>query len=138
MPIPKKRSVRKKTEEKLQISVCNYLRLQYPHVIFNCDVASGIRLSIGQAVTAKKMRSSKGMPDMMILHPHKGFHGLFVELKKQGTSLYLKDGVTPVSDEHIREQLAMRDSLNALGYKAVIAVGFDQAKEIIDEYMGKG
>lgn len=127
--------VYRKKEERLQLTLCNYLRIRYPKIKFLCDVASGIPLSIGQASLASKMRSSRAMPDVHIMHPKNGYHGLYIELKKDGTKLYLKDGRTPVSDQHIREQLQMRDDLNALGYKAVIAIGFDHARKVVDEYL---
>jgi hypothetical protein len=58
-----------KAEEKLQIAVCKYLKLQYPDVIFTAE-SSGLKLTIGQAVIAKQLRSSKGLPDIMIFQPN--------------------------------------------------------------------
>jgi hypothetical protein len=63
------------------------------------------------------------------------YHGLFIELKKAGTRIYKKDG-TLVSNAHIREQFDMLESLRQAGYKAEFAIGFDEAKNIIDEYLG--
>ena len=68
-------------EENLQIAVCNYLRAQYPKVLFNSDL-SGIKLTMGQAVKAKKLRSSKGFPDLVIYEPRGNYHALFLELKR--------------------------------------------------------
>lgn len=122
-----------KQEENLQIAVCNYLRLQYPSVIFTCDLASGMRLTIGQAVKAKKMRSSRGYPDLFIAQPTQGKCGLFIELKKSGTKLMNRKGeqATP----HILEQETMLVNLSQLGYVAMFAIGFNEAKKIIDAYL---
>ena len=70
-----------KAEQHLQSQVCEYLRYQYPDVIFCCDMAAGMRLNIGQAVRAKKLRSSRGLPDVMIFEPNCLYRGLFLELK---------------------------------------------------------
>lgn len=123
-----------KKEEIIQIAVCNYLRLQYPDVLFVSDMAAGMRLTIGQAVKAKKMRSSRGLPDLIILEP-KGdyYHGLCLELKKEGTKLFKRNGewATP----HLQEQFDCLVKLRDKGYLAEFAIGFDEAKETIDEYL---
>jgi len=120
-----------KAEEKLQIAVCKYLKLQYPDVIFTAE-SSGLKLTIGQAVIAKQLRSSKGLPDLMIFKPNKYFHGLFIELKKEGTRL--KNGAMP-NTIHIKEQREMLLKLSKLGYCAIFACGFYEAKNIIDSYL---
>lgn len=125
-----------KKEESIQLSVCKYIKLQYPQVIFCCDYAAGIRLNIGQAVKASKMRSSKGLPDIMIFQPsndHHNYHGLFLELKT--VTPYLKDGITLKKDKHLAEQAEILQALILRGYYAVFAVGFDEAKIIIDNYL---
>jgi len=120
-----------KKEEKLQIAVSKYLKLQYPDVIFTAE-SSGLKLTIGQAVIAKKLRSDRGLPDLMILEPNKYKYGLFIELKAEGVRL--KNGDMP-NNEHIREQAALLVRLWDRGYAAYFACGFDEAKEIIDEYL---
>lgn len=63
------------------------------------------------------------------------YAGLMIELKREGTRIYKKNGGL-VADEHIREQARMLDELRERGYAAHFAIGFDQAKQIIDEYLG--
>ena len=63
------------------------------------------------------------------------YYGLFIELKKEGTRIFKKDGKL-VADEHIREQFDMLMDLRARGYAAEFACGFDEAKKLIDDYMG--
>ena len=60
--------------------------------------------------------------------------GLMIELKKEGTRIFKKDGKL-VSDEHIREQFDMLMDLRQRGYAAEFACGFDEAKKLIDDYM---
>jgi hypothetical protein len=148
---------KKKHEERIQLQVCNYLKLQYPHVIFTCDVASGLHLPIFLGALHKRMRSSRGIPDLFIAHPGKwnnvankySFNGLFIELKKDKSEIYLVDGSTLkkakkqikkgkiVVEEydHIDEQNKILNRLKLAGYAACFACGFDEAKKIIDEYL---
>ena len=126
------------SEESLHIAVCQYLKLQYPHVIFNTDL-SGLRLPIGLAKKAAKMRSSRAFPDIVV-YEKKGeyskyiFHALFLELKKEGTKIFRRNGKM-VADKHIREQARMMELLRERGYYAAFAIGFDEARRLIDWYL---
>lgn len=128
------------TELELQAQVADYLRLQYPHVLFHSDFGSGIKLTPGQAMRQKRLQGGRrSWPDMFIAEVRslgdRYYHGLFIELKKAGTRIYRKDGRL-VSDAHIREQYDMLEQLRQRGYMAEFACGFDEAKKIIDEYLG--
>lgn len=144
------------SEADLQVQVAGYLRLQYPSVMFHSDFGSGIKLTMGQAIKQKRQNGGRrAWPDMFIAEP-KGVrseckvvdkdgiiedmhfieqkYGLFIELKKAGTRIYKKDG-TLVADKHIREQFDVLEQLRKRGYMAEFACGFDEAKEIIDNYL---
>lgn len=128
------------TELELQMQVADYLRLQYPGVLFHSDFGSGIKLTMGQAIKQKRLQGGRrSWPDMFIAEVQglegKRYHGLFIELKKAGTRIFKKDG-TLVSDAHICEQFDMLEQLRRRGYVAEFACGFDEAKKIIDEYLG--
>ena len=71
-------------EENLHLAVCNYIRMQYPDVLFNSDM-SGVKLTMGQAIKAKRLRSCKGFPDLVIYEPRGEHKGLFIELKREVT-----------------------------------------------------
>ena len=131
-----KRIILKQKEENLQINICGYLRRYYPNVIFTCDLGSGMKLTIGQAVKAQKMRSSRGLPDLMIFQP-KGnyYHGMVLELKRQGTQIYLKDGKTLVADAHIREQHDILKKFRERGYYAEMVCGLEDALRHINHYL---
>lgn len=60
--------------------------------------------------------------------------GLFLELKRDGTKIYRKDG-SFVADQHILEQAHVMHDLRKAGYAAEFAVGLDEAKRIIEEYL---
>lgn len=142
------------TELELQAQVADYLRLQYPGVLFHSDFGSGIKLTMGQAIKQKRLQGGRrSWPDMFIAEPMARkidlskdspfdkaaklvMHaGLFIELKKAGTRIFKKDG-TLVSDAHICEQFDMLEQLRQRGYAAEFACGFDEAKKIIDGYLG--
>lgn len=132
-------------ESTLQCHVADYLRLQYPKVLFHSDYGSGLRLTPGQArIQYRQNGGRRAWPDMFIAQPRTvirfgdkyHYAGLFLELKREGTRILKKDG-TLVADAHIREQAQLLGELERCGYMAVFAVGFDQAKEIIDDYLGK-
>ena len=120
------------SEDQLQKMVCDYIKAQYPKVLFNSDMAGAMKLTIGQAVKISKLRSNKGFPDIAIYEPRGEFHGLFVELKKEGEVLYKRNGEAVT--EHVQEQINCINLLKAKGYVAVFAIGFDEAKTIIDSY----
>lgn len=125
-----------KREESIQIAVCAYLKNFYPDVIFTCDLSSGMKLTIGQSVKSAKMRSSRGLPDIMILEPRgEGefrYCGLMIELKSEKAGN--KNGTVKQTD-HVREQQEILNRLEKKGYMAKFAIGFSEAKSIIDFYL---
>jgi hypothetical protein len=119
-------------ESEVQMALCRYVQLKYPRSLFNCDL-SGVNLSKTASGKAKMMRSGKGFPDF-VLYESKGiYHGLFIELKAEGTKLCKNDG-SPATP-HIAEQSEMIDALNRKGYYAMFACGTDEAIVCIDYYM---
>lgn len=143
------------SEADLQVQVADYLRLQYPSVLFHSDFGSGIKLTMGQAIKQKRQNGGRrAWPDLFIAEPKEVARtefedkekniafsfghcrcGLFLELKRPGTRIFKKDG-TLVANEHIREQFDLLEELRHKGYMAEFACGFDEAKEIIDRYLG--
>ena len=121
-------------EENLHLAVCNYLRMQYPDVLFNSDM-SGVKLTMGQAIKAKRLRSCKGFPDLVIYEPRGNFKALFLELKREGEVLLKKNG--DFKSEHLKEQAEVMQKLIEKGYYCVFAIGFDNAKYWIDIYLSK-
>jgi len=121
-------------EKNIHQQVATYLKLQYRDVIFRTDFAAGIKMTIGQAKQHKNLQSCSKYPDVFIAEPRKGFHGLFLELKRSVEEIYKKD-MTFRKNDHVAEQAAMLERLTKLGYKACFACGFDHAKKIIDDYL---
>lgn len=130
-------------ESNIQVEVCKHLKDNYPDVIFQCDLASGMNLGKHIGGMNARLRSSRGLPDLFIAARNPQniqheidvcYYGLFIELKRDGKSPYLKDGSLS-SNEHVQEQAAILKKLEEQGYKAVFAVGAEEAIKIIDEYL---
>lgn len=123
------------SEAELQKQVAIYIRMQYPDVIFHSDFGSGVKLTPWQAKMQKMQNGGRrAWPDLFLAEPVGKHHGLFVELKKEGTRLKKKNG--DWASEHIAEQDAVLSELNDKGYKAEFAIGFEQALNLIDDYLG--
>lgn len=138
--IPKRRftPAKIKREEPLQRQVCQYISLAYPHVIYRSDFASGLHLTMHQAMIHKSLQSGRAWVDLFVYKPSRGYCGLALEIKRPGTVIYLSRGPRKgqlTSDPHIREQAQMLQELNNLGYFARFGVGFDQCRRIIDWYL---
>lgn len=151
-------------EHQLYEKIARYLQLQYPGAIYRFDIAADLKLTMGQAAKHKRLHPRRGYPDLFIAEPtapkavkklyredENGaqsvgyvfstkdsmdmYAGLYLELKAEGNSPFKKDGSLK-KDEHLEEQQAMLESLRVKGYKAEFAVGFEGAKQIIDDYLG--
>jgi len=94
----------------------------------------GIRLTIGQAVKANKTQKGKAWPDMFISESCGGWHGLYLEIKKDRDEIYLKSGELSKS-KHVQEQKEMLDILCEKGYLAVFVCGIDEARAIVCSYL---
>ena len=115
-------------------AVCDYIKLQYPKVIFTSDL-SGVWLPKGLAKKCKPLKSSRGIPDIIIFEARGGYHGLLIEMKRTGQGIYLKGTGKLKKNKHLQEQAILHWRLKKEGYYCDFAVGFDAAIEIIDWYM---
>ena len=146
------------TEAELQTAIATYIRMRYPGVLFHSDFGSGIKLTMWQAKLQKAQNGGRrAWPDMFIAKPAnvkaeakqidyddkhvigaftflEQKYGLFLEIKKDGTRLYKKNGEP--ATEHIAEQAQTLERLREEGYAAEFACGFEEAKKIIDDYLG--
>lgn len=127
-------------EYDLQKSICKYLDLQYPQVLYMSDTIASCKLTMQQATRNKAIQKDGfNCPDLIIFKPKENavgqvmYSGLFIELKIE--SPYLKDGLNLKSDKHIQGQAQTMNKLYAEGYSCHFAWSFDQAKKIIDNYL---
>ena len=98
---------------------------QYPELKFLNGSLNGVRLTIGQAVKAKKAGMRKGYPDIQMPVKRDKYSGLYIELKR------IKGGrIEP-------EQRDWREFLISQGYKHCFCKGADEAWKVIVEYLSQ-
>lgn len=122
------------SEKHIHAGIAKYIRMKYPKVIFRTDFAAGIKMSIGQAVRNKELQSSSGFPDLFIAEMNNTHCGLFLEIKNGRDKVFKKDG-TLLKNEHIERQAEMLHRLRSKGYMAEFVCSFNEAVEIIDNYL---
>ncbi len=97
---------------------------RHPEVNLMYAVPNGGSRNRIEAANLKKQGVKAGVPDICLPVARQEFHGLYIELKRKkgsGTSTEQKEWI---------EQLEQQ------GYKAVICFGFDDAKQVLEEYLG--
>ena len=122
------------SEAVLHQHIAQFIKMQYPGLHFRTDFAAGNKMTMGQAARHKRLQSGKSWPDLFIAKPVGNYHGLFIELKREGTTIKLKNGDL-TKNKHIREQLKLIRHLCDLGYFACMSVGFDNTVEVINTYL---
>jgi hypothetical protein len=119
--------------ELIQLSVINYLKMQYPQVRFMANYLSGARLPIYLARKAKKLgQAGQGTPDLFIFHNNGKYSMLVLELKVE--SPFKLNGMLK-TNEHLTKQKNYLDYLNREGAYASFGVGVTNSIAIIDNYM---
>jgi hypothetical protein len=113
-------------------TIAIYMRSYHRDIPWRFDMA-GNNLSKAQAGMNKAIQWDKGWPDLTILTPRGGYHGLFLEIKSEGTRLAKRDG-TPASEHIARQELTMR-LLAKAGYMTGFAVGAEDAIDKIEKYL---
>ena len=128
-----------KQNEKSELAMLTqWIKLQYPNMIYRVDVGADQKLTIGQAKKNKSLQMSKrGYPDIFIAEPRFDgtmSHGLFIELKASGTVIYKKDGNLR-KNPHLEEQALMHKRLRTKNYSAEFVIGFADCKKLIEWWM---
>lgn len=124
--------MKQQPEYHLQVAICQWLRMQHPKVLFLSDTIASVHLTAQQANRNKAIQKEHfKCPDLIILHPNKHFHGLFIELKVE--TPFKKNGELK-SGEHLQGQQSTIDDLSKRGYFACFSWGFDMTKDLIEAY----
>ena len=97
-----------------------------PELQYMYHVPNGGKRDATTAVALKRQGVKAGVPDIMLPAARAGYHGLYIELKRQ------RGGRT--SDN----QSEWLDALSAQGYKAALCYGWEQAAGTIIEYLTGG
>lgn len=76
----------------------------------------------GWLIRNRQIGVKAGVPDLFYPVPLNGYHGMFIEMKAEKGRLR-------------KEQAAWIKALEAFGYKCVVAHGWEEAKEALEEYL---
>ena len=111
------------SEHAEQVATITWFRYQYTK-FDKCLWAipnGGVR-HIGTAVKLKAEGGMAGVSDLFLMMPAAKYHGLFIEMKVKG-------GKVSSSQKEFMNVAA------AMGYKAVVCYGFEDAKQAINDYL---
>jgi len=86
--------VRKHEESDLHLSFCKEVKKDYPHLQFIRHEREGKRSPFMQNLFRIYNSDNDKMPDFELLHPAGRYHRLYIEFKKPGTKITLRDGKT--------------------------------------------
>lgn len=108
-----------KPEDVLQINVCKYVRYAYPFAVIHHSPNEGKRSKFERYLIGL-LGVNPGFPDLIILDDDKRI--LFLELKaKKGNKVQ-------------SSQKWWNSTLLKFGFNSEICFGFDEAKEVIDDF----
>ena len=109
-------------EYKIQAALIVYLDLRYPRMLRIVAPGAGMAMNRGNAMKMKRMGYQKGTPDIVILEPSNGYHGLLIELKSEKGRLS-------------KEQAEYLAKAKAKGYRCAVCFSYKEAVKIIDSYL---
>lgn len=122
-------------EKHLKLIIAEYLKYQYPDIIFTISWDQ-LKLPIHIRALLNKYQSKDKLPDISIDYPSGRYHGLKLEVKRNKEALFTKKGLLR-KNEHIQGQSKVLEKYQKLGYCASFIWDFEQAKQTIDDYLLK-
>lgn len=103
--------------------VAEMLRLgKYPELRFLFHIPNERCCTPAQGMLLKRMGVKKGVPDLCLPAPKKGYHGLYIELKS-------------VKGRPTKEQKEWIEELQRQGYDASVCFGAREAMNKITKYL---
>ena len=99
--------------------------IRFPELKLLHHIPNGGKRDISTAVRLKKEGVKAGVPDISLPAPRGKYHGLYIELKVD------KNKPTEEQERWLKE-------LNRQGYVAMACWGWEEAKEVILEYLKLG
>lgn len=114
------------TEAQEQAALFEWIRIaakKYPELELCHHIPNGGSRNAIEARNLRRQGVKPGVPDIFLPCARNGYHGLYIELKRQ------KGGRVSV------DQKKMLLALNEQGYKAVVCNGWEEARNTITEYM---
>lgn len=113
------------SEQILLIQWCRFNENMYPGLELIHHIPNGGKRDKLEAIKLKKEGVKSGVPDLSLPVPKGKYNGLYIEMKYNGNKPTVKQ------KEWIKK-------LNEQGYYATVCDGFEEAKEMIINYMTIG
>ena len=114
------------TEHEEQVALMRLVEMhlgRWPELGMLYSIPNGGKRSRITGAILKREGQKAGVPDLCLPVPRGGFHGLYIEMKRQK-----KAQISP-------EQVAWLQALNGQGYRAEMCLGAAAAWEVIQDYM---
>jgi hypothetical protein len=111
-------------EQAALIVWCQLNEGRFPELHYIYAVPNGARTSPNQARRLKEEGMKSGVPDLCLPVPRGPYHGLYIEMKKDG-------------GRASTEQKKWLAFLKAQGYYTSLSFSFEQAKDVIEFYLGQ-
>lgn len=119
-----------KPEDRTQMAILDYCKLAYPKLhqtVLKIHNEGQRSRSTNRILPRLGLRA--GASDLFFALPTKKYHGLWMEIKRDGWKL------TVSQREHIARQEAFIEQQNQNGYLAKMVIGVDEGIKLINEYM---
>ena len=113
------------SEAEEQRAVIEYCRWKYPNILI-FHIPNGGSRDAREAHNLKLQGVVAGVPDLCVPIARRGYHGLYIEMKREGKGARVS--------ENQREVLAY---LEKRGYLAKVCYGATAAIKLIDYYLGE-
>lgn len=112
------------SEAKEQETLFRWANLQ-PHIIpYLIHIPNGGSRTIHEGAALKRQGVKAGVSDLLFAYPAAPYHGLWIELKRIGGIL------SPMQKDWLR-------LMNLVGYKAIVAYGWESARDEILTYLSQ-
>lgn len=113
------------TEEQEHLALIQWVILHPICRKYLIHIPNGGSRNIIEAAKLKKMGVKAGVSDLFLAYPNGIYYGLWIELKRR------KGGILTKGQ---RDWLYI---MQAVGYSTVVAYGWEEAKEMITEYLNE-
>ena len=117
------------TEQQEQIAVFKWAELnsgKHPELALLFHIPNGGKRGAKEAAIFKAAGVKRGVPDLCLPVARKGYHGLYIEMKRK------KGGYAQPT------QIRWARDLERQGYAVALCHGWEEAAKVLEEYLNDG
>ena len=120
-------------EHNIQVACVRWFASTFPtYEPFFWATPNGGYRSKKTACDMKAEGQKAGVPDLSLMYPAKGYHGLFIEMKKSEVG---KKGQLIAKGKPSEHQVKRMEALRKAGYKCELCYSVEEFKNIIKDYL---